>query len=109
MDNKKRFKKVVIAATAFSTAINLNACAYGPPTGFDPRNNVNDSVYGPASIVEKDTEEETSDIPEESIGLEIKENDNDNYRQQTEFDPKNNLNAGVYGPPSSFTGEDTET
>lgn len=31
MKNKKRFKKCAVAAVAFSAAVNLNGCAYGPP------------------------------------------------------------------------------
>ena len=63
MEKKKRFRKIAIAAAAFSTALNLNACAYGPPPDFDPSANINDDVYGPPSAFEEKAEEETPDTP----------------------------------------------
>ncbi|MDE7293873.1 MAG: hypothetical protein K2N72_05565 [Oscillospiraceae bacterium] len=59
-------KKAAVAAAVFAAAMNLSACAYGPPpesdfpnhssgevydtpvgNGFDPADNVNYDVYGP--------------------------------------------------------------
>ena len=42
-------KKALIAATAFTAAINLNGCVYGPP--YDPADNVPSGVYGPPPVV----------------------------------------------------------
>lgn len=54
----KMSKKTVITAAAFSAALNLSACAYGPP--YDPADNRNGDVYGPP-ILEQEYEENTSD------------------------------------------------
>ena len=98
MENKKRFKKLAIVAAAFSTALNLNACAYGPPPDFDPSANINDDVYGPPSFFEE--KEETPDTP---AAADPEENTD---TQQTDFDPAYNSNDCVYGPPSYFGIDD---
>lgn len=41
----KKSKNTLLAALAFSAAINLNGCVYGPP--FDPSDNVLQGAYGP--------------------------------------------------------------
>ena len=46
----KMNKKAVVAAAVFSAAMNLSACAYGPP--YDPSDNRNADVYGPPEYVE---------------------------------------------------------
>lgn len=43
-------KKAMIAAAVFSAALNLSACAYGPP--YDPADNRNVDVYGPPEYEE---------------------------------------------------------
>lgn len=55
----KNKKKAALAAAVFLAAMNLSACAYGPPTGdeetdtnvsqteYDPEENVAPAVYGP--------------------------------------------------------------
>lgn len=43
-------KAVITAAVIFSAAMNLTACAYGPPEDeeyYDPDYNMNVNVYGP--------------------------------------------------------------
>ncbi len=57
----KMKKKAVIAAAAFAVAMNLSACAYGPP------------------------EEDYEDTPQ--------------TEEATSYEPDENQNAGVYGPP----------
>lgn len=41
----KKSKNTLLAALAFSAAINLNGCVYGPP--YDPSDNVLQGAYGP--------------------------------------------------------------
>lgn len=69
----KMNKKAVIAATVFSAALNLSACAYGPP--YDPADNRNAGVYGPPPSQEREYEENTSG----NTGLE-----NDNMEETPE-------------------------
>lgn len=57
----KNKKKAALAAALFWAAMNLSACAYGPPP--------------------EDNEETNADV------------------SQTEYDPEENVEAGVYGPP----------
>ncbi len=90
-------KKAVVAAAVFAAAMNLSACAYGPPpesdfpdhssdtpaaesNDFDPADNVNYDVYGPPGWEWEDETTEESDIGES-------------------FDPADNYNEVVYGPP----------
>ena len=70
----KKSKNTLLAALAFSAAINLNGCVYGPP--FDPSNNANQNAYGPPP----------------SGYLESELND-------ASYDPSDNIEAGVYGAP----------
>lgn len=84
-------KKAVIAAAVFAAALNLSACAYGPPedyedrpqteetSSFDPDENQNAGVYGPP--------------PEEEY------EDTTQTEEETSYDPDDNINADVYGPP----------
>lgn len=86
----KMKKKAVIAAAAFAVAMNLSACAYGPPdedfdqdmpteeTSFAPDENQNVGVYGPPP-------EEYEDTPQ--------------TEEISSFDPAENQTVGVYGPP----------
>lgn len=90
-------KKAAITAAVFAAAMNLSACAYGPPpesdfpdhsndiptaesNDFDPGDNVHYNVYGPP---DGEWEDETT---EESVAVES-------------FDPADNVNYDVYGPP----------
>ena len=41
----KKSKNTLLAALAFSAAINLNGCVYGPP--YNPSDNVLQGAYGP--------------------------------------------------------------
>ncbi|MDE6710495.1 MAG: hypothetical protein K2J76_08395 [Oscillospiraceae bacterium] len=83
----KMKKKAVIAAAAFAVAMNLSACAYGPPedyedtpqteeiTSFDPAENQTVGVYGPPSeeeweYDETDTSEEEQNVGEEALNNE---------------------------------------
>lgn len=65
----KTKKKAAIAAAAFWAALNLSACAYGPPpedyeepdadtsqTEYDPGENINGDVYGPPPEKMEDTD-----------------------------------------------------
>lgn len=67
-------KNAMMTALAFSVAVNLNGCAYGPP--FDPSNNANQNAYGPPppGYFESAPDDES-------------------------FDPSDNFEAGAYGPP----------
>lgn len=94
MKDKKRFKKVLIATAAFSAALNLNACAYGPPANFDPSNNVNGSVYGPPVAYTQSTPDTPSRVDTQT--------DTNIDTDTEEFDPSDNLNVCVYGPPEYF-------
>ena len=82
----KMKKKAIIAAAAFAVAMNLSACAYGPPedyddtpqteeiTSFDPAKNQTVGVYGPPGeewdYDETDTPEEKQDVGEEALNNE---------------------------------------
>ena len=58
-------KKAAVAAAVFAAAMNLSACAYGPPP--------------------------ESDFPDHSSDIFAAESNG--------FDPDDNYNVGVYGPP----------
>ena len=47
-------KNVMMTALAFSVAVNLNGCVYGPP--FDPSNNANQNAYGPPPLEYRESE-----------------------------------------------------
>ncbi len=59
-----RFQKAIIAAAAFSTAMNFHACVYGPPEKFEPEENIQEAVYGPPPISEPAPVEEKTSLPE---------------------------------------------
>ena len=46
----KTSKKALLAAAAFSVAVNLNGCVYGPP--YEPADNIHSGVYGPPPVVD---------------------------------------------------------
>lgn len=58
----KMKKKAVIAAAVFSAALNLSACAYGPPP--DDWDNENSSSFSDENSY--DTDSENGDIGESS-------------------------------------------
>ena len=70
----KKSKNTLLAALAFSAAINLNGCVYGPP--FDPSDNANQNAYGPppSGYLESAPDDES-------------------------YDPSDNLVQGAYGAP----------
>ncbi len=76
----KKLKKGLLAGTIFSAAANLNACVYGPPP---------DSS---AIVPEKNTI--TTTQPKQT--------------ENEEYDPSDNQNADVYGPPEMFNSEPEE-
>lgn len=91
----KMKKKAVIAAAAFAVAMNLSACAYGPPQedyedNYNPSYNQNENAYGPPpeewEYEETDTETVSND-------------DTTQTEEETSYDPADNINEDVYGPP----------
>ncbi len=76
----KKLKKGLLAGTIFSAAANLNGCVYGPPP---------DSS---AIVPEKNTI--TTTQPKQT--------------ENEEYDPSDNQNADVYGPPEMFNSEPEE-
>ena len=83
----KMKKKAVIAAAAFAVAMNLSACAYGPPdedfdrdmpteeTSFAPDENQNVGVYGPPPEEELEYDETATPEEEQDIGEETLNNE----------------------------------
>ena len=67
-------KNAMMTALAFSVAVNLNGCVYGPP--FDPSDNANQNAYGPppSGYLQSAPDDES-------------------------YDPSDNLVQGVYGAP----------
>lgn len=84
-------RKAALAAAVFLAAMNLSACAYGPPedyenndidasqTDYDPEENIPAGVYGP---------------PPEDY------DNNDTDVSQTNYAPEENVEPAVYGPPA---------
>ena len=66
-------KKAIIAAAAFSAAINLNGCVYGPP--YDPSDNVAQGVYGPPPVVESQETENNTEQQEDNSEESLKNDD----------------------------------
>ena len=103
----KKLKKGLLAGTIFSAAANLNACVYGPPPNSS------------AIVPEKNTI--TTTQPEQTEEFDPSDNQNadvygppemfntepDEPEVTEEFDPDDNMNAAVYGPPEMF-GIETE-
>lgn len=56
MKNNKRFKKIFVTAAAASIAAGFVAC-----DPFDPNDNIAIAMYGPAPVVERDSEKDTND------------------------------------------------
>lgn len=79
-------RKITAVAAAFIAATNFNGCAYGPPPehydSLDPENGiaVTDESGTPQ---DSETAEDTEAVSEE-------------------FDPADNVNEEVYGPPEDF-------
>ncbi|MBD5145133.1 MAG: hypothetical protein HDT21_04370 [Ruminococcus sp.] len=96
-------KKAIIVAMAFAAAMNLSACAYGPPnedfeqnlpteeTSFAPEENQNVGVYGPPEFEEWEQEETDTEI--------VSNDDTTQTEDETSYDPADNINEDVYGPP----------
>lgn len=71
-------KNVMMTALAFSAAINLNGCVYGPP--YDPSHNVPQPAYGPPPVytstkpdaqndnIEDNSENSSPTVFEEGVG-----------------------------------------
>lgn len=88
----KKLKKGILAGTIFSTAANMNACVYGPPP---------ESVH--SDVIKTDrvgTQEETSKAVDDTTTT--------TTAKETDFDPSENQNEDVYGPPEWFGGEPDE-
>ena len=88
----KKLKKGLLAGTIFSTAANMNACVYGPPP---------DSTQ--SSVIKTDpamSQVETSKAADDTTTTTTAKTD--------DFDPSENQNEDVYGPPEWFGGEPDE-
>ena len=111
-------------AGVFSACRNRPEAVYGPPEGFDPKNNEIEDVYGPPGDFEPDNNEiEGVYGPPEDLGLEPvdpEKSDGDNfdpgeneledvYGPPEDFEPDNNEIEGVYGPPDFFGQIDQKT
>ncbi|MBR1750186.1 MAG: hypothetical protein IJ740_04755 [Ruminococcus sp.] len=79
----KKLKKGILAGTIFSAAANMHACVYGPPP---------DSVDN--SIVKSDQGSSQKDMKQTTTTA--------TSAKETEFDPSENQNEDVYGPPEMF-------
>ncbi|MBD5141642.1 MAG: hypothetical protein HDT25_09570 [Ruminococcus sp.] len=97
----KMKKKAIIAAAAFAVAMNLSACAYGPPE-WDEEDNYNMGVYGPPEFEEWEQEETDTEI--------VGNDDTTQTEEITSFDPAENQTVGVYGPPGEeWDYDETDT
>lgn len=56
----KKLKKIILGASVFSAAMNLNGCVYGPPPDEDVINSLPDSV----SVTEYEPPEQNTDSEE---------------------------------------------
>lgn len=75
MDNKKRFKRVAVVVTAAAAAATLSAC--GPlrnQEAYDPKNNIDVTLYGPASYYDEQYDE-ADNIPSEGKSEEFSVSD----------------------------------
>ena len=70
----KKLKKGLLAGTIFSTAANMHACVYGPPP----------SSLNPSSDITTYDDSSSKNAPEDT------------------FEPSDNQNEDVYGPPEYF-------
>ena len=86
-------RKVTAVAAAFIAAANFNGCAYGPPP-----ESVYDNVGSDNGIAVSDGSGADISAGEETIASDDAE----------DFDPENNMNEEVYGPPEDFDMEDGE-
>ncbi|WP_028511096.1 hypothetical protein [Ruminococcus sp. NK3A76] len=98
----RRFKKGVIAGTIFTAMSNMHACTYGPPP---------DSVAPSSEIkVYDNSQNESSEITtdETTTTTTTTTTAAKKTTTETEFDPNDNLNEDVYGPPEWFDDSSEE-
>lgn len=116
----KRFKLSGLAAAVFAAAVNLNGCVYGPP----PESGAGDGVQtaDPAQTTAVSSEEEqetTSRTLKYQDSYDPADNDNEEVygppeyfgyvsEPEEEFDPEKNMIECVYGPPEDFGIEPEE-
>ena len=75
--------KAAMAAILFSAAVNFSACAYGPPQ--------DDFESVDSDVVSQPESKNTSTVYDE--------NDKSDTEPDEDFDPDDNMNVLVYGPP----------
>lgn len=86
-------RKITAAAAAFIAAANFNGCAYGPPPEY-----VYDNVGSDNGISVSDESGADTSAADDIIGSVDDE----------DFDPEDNINEEVYGPPEDFEMESAE-
>jgi hypothetical protein len=87
----KAKRRITAAAAAFVAAVNFNGCAYGPP---------------PESIYDNINSDNGISVSDDS-GIETMTGE-DALDSSDDFDPENNINEEVYGPPEDFGMESGE-
>ena len=113
---KRLLKKGVLAGTIFTAALNFNACAYGPPGGmggvYMPEDATSENTNISETVESTDTLEssemlegsETVESPETASRESGEKEENSENAERgsapnAEFDPSQNIQAPVYGPP----------
>ena len=97
----KRFKKGVLAGTLFTAALNLNACAYGTPTDSSSQSSeVNTANSSQVQDSELSSQETTTTAAATTTTAKT---------EDSSFDPDDNQNVDVYGPPEDFEPDDPDS
>ncbi|SEW05368.1 hypothetical protein SAMN05216413_1001 [Ruminococcaceae bacterium KH2T8] len=106
-DNHKKITAAKIIAGVAATAalcLNVNGCVYGP--GAVPEETESEQTTAAQETTEETTEETTT---EETTAFDPGDNDNpDVYGPPDDFDPADNDLPAVYGPPEDMTEEMSE-
>lgn len=100
----RRFKKGLAAGTIFTVVSNMHACTYGPPPeSMAPSSDIKvyDTSQNDSSEVNDDTTTTSETTTTTTTTTTTKASD-------PSFDPDDNLNVDVYGPPEDFEPKETE-
>ena len=103
----------VSSGSGFNPTNNMQETVYGPPEIFDPSQNELEDVYGPPF---PDPDDELNDEPivdpgelnDEPVSDPDEKKPLNNDGRKDDFDPKDNEEPLVYGPPEMFDPSQNE-
>ncbi len=97
----KKTTKTAAVAAAFLAALNMNACAYGPPPGYDDVQ----TEYGPPEYYGTETPSaQTGDFQPDDNDVQMEYAPAPYYEE--DYHPEEDEIQDVYGPPDWYQDDD---